>query len=169
MSAVTDLVKALRILGVSPNDDAETIRKAWRALLRSYRPDIARRDPLTASKKLADINLAFKAVCACGSGDLEKLRSELKERARREDSDRRDALMLRRRAQRKREELKAAVRKMAGTCPTASSDVDQTQLGNSAPANIDVASLVERAERGFGEALGICSLLNFANARSSYL
>lgn len=169
MPAVTDLVKALRILGVSPNDDPDTIRKAWRALVRTYRPDTARRDPLIASKKLADINLAFEAVCACDTGALDKLRADIEERARQEDNNRRDALMLQRRAQRKRENLKAAARKMTEACPTTLADVDQQQIAREAECAKDVASLIERAEKGFGQALGICSSLNFANARSSYV
>ncbi|MEM6587889.1 MAG: J domain-containing protein [Pseudomonadota bacterium] len=165
---MNDLPKALRILGVSLNDDAETIRKAWRALVRTYRPDTARRDPLLASKKLADINTAFEAVCAAESGALEKLRVEIEDRAQQAERDRRDAQMLRERSRRKREKLVAAARALDKECAKSMDDGDRLVIGQNTNRDTGDACLTERAEKGFLEAMGVCSLLNFANARSSY-
>jgi curved DNA-binding protein CbpA len=50
------------ILGVSPWDDAATIRSAWRALVRQYHPDLARTDREGANRRLAEINHAFDVV-----------------------------------------------------------------------------------------------------------
>ncbi|MEM7670708.1 MAG: J domain-containing protein [Pseudomonadota bacterium] len=50
---------AFRLLGVSPDADAVTIRKAWRALVREYHPDQFRGDKEAANRRLAEINAAF--------------------------------------------------------------------------------------------------------------
>lgn len=160
---MSDLVKALHILNVSPNDDAQTIRSAWRALVRTYRPDMARRDPLIASKKLADINTAFEAVRAAESGDLAKLRAEIEERARKEEQKRQEALIRRTKMQKQRD-----------TQRTNGSEKDTVAIGQAATDahardyNVDVAAAVERAEKGFLEAMDVCSLLRFVRVRSSY-
>ncbi|MEM7731267.1 MAG: J domain-containing protein [Pseudomonadota bacterium] len=166
---MTDLVKALRILGVSPSDDAQTIRKAWRALVRTYRPDTARRDPLTASKKLADINLAFEAVCAADSGALAELQAEIEERAKQKERNRHDAMMLQARARRKREKLFAEARARDAVNAHLAREQEQPLLARNGGRDMCSAQLIDRAEKGFVDAMGICSLLNFANARSSYV
>lgn len=62
---MTDTVRTCpwTLLGVSPEDDAATIRSAWRALVRSYHPDLAKSDRVAANRKLAEINAAFDAIC----------------------------------------------------------------------------------------------------------
>ncbi|MEL6647138.1 MAG: J domain-containing protein [Pseudomonadota bacterium] len=80
---MTDVERAFAILGVSPTDDAATIRKAWRALVRSYHPDTARTDPAGANKRLTEINVAFDAVSACSAEDLAKLKVKRAENLRR--------------------------------------------------------------------------------------
>ena len=76
----TDIEKAFAILGVSPTNDAATIRKAWRALVRSYHPDTARTDPVAANKRLTEINVAFDAVSACSAEDLARLSAKIAKR-----------------------------------------------------------------------------------------
>ncbi|MEO0371906.1 MAG: J domain-containing protein [Pseudomonadota bacterium] len=73
---MTDFEKAFAILGVSPTDDEATIRKAWRALVRSYHPDTARTDPVGANKRLTEINVAYDVVSACSPSDLARLKTE---------------------------------------------------------------------------------------------
>ena len=51
-----------KLLGVSPWDSPAVIRQAWRALVRSYHPDLAGTDREAANRKLAEINAAFDAV-----------------------------------------------------------------------------------------------------------
>ncbi len=82
-STHTDRISPWSLLGVSPEDDPATIRSAWRALVRSYHPDLARTDRAAANRKLAEINAAFDAVC-----DHEATRCRL-DAARRAESARR--------------------------------------------------------------------------------
>lgn len=55
---------AFDILGIPEDSDPKTVMAAWRALVRSYHPSIAKTDPQGANRKLAEINAAFDAVCA---------------------------------------------------------------------------------------------------------
>lgn len=50
---------AFKLLGIKPGSDAATVRKAWRALVRTYHPDLAKTDPVAANARLAEINSAF--------------------------------------------------------------------------------------------------------------
>lgn len=52
------------VLGVSPNDDEETIKKAYRALVKKYHPDRYANTPLAeeANEKLKDINRAYDII-----------------------------------------------------------------------------------------------------------
>ncbi len=52
------------VLGVSPNDDEETIKKAYRRLVKKYHPDRYQGSPLAeeASEKLKEINLAYDII-----------------------------------------------------------------------------------------------------------
>ncbi len=52
------------VLGVSPNDDEETIKKAYRRLVKKYHPDRYQGSPLAdeASEKLKEINLAYDMI-----------------------------------------------------------------------------------------------------------
>lgn len=52
------------VLGVNPNDDEETIKKAYRNLVKKYHPDRYANSPLAeqASEKLKEINLAYDII-----------------------------------------------------------------------------------------------------------
>ncbi len=52
------------VLGVSPNDDEETIKKAYRALVKKYHPDRYQNTPLAeeANEKLKEINRAYDII-----------------------------------------------------------------------------------------------------------
>ena len=56
------------VLGVSPNDDEETIKKAYRTLVKKYHPDRYANSPLAeeANEKLKEINLAYDMICGKG-------------------------------------------------------------------------------------------------------
>lgn len=53
-----------KVLGVSPNDNEETIKKAYRNLVKKYHPDRYANSPLAeqASEKLKEINLAYDII-----------------------------------------------------------------------------------------------------------
>lgn len=77
-----DRRRAFRLLGIAPTGDKAEIRRAWRALVRTYHPDLARHDPAEASRRLADINHAFDLVMALPEGPSEtKRRAEAQRRA----------------------------------------------------------------------------------------
>ena len=65
-----DLKVAFDLLGIEPSNDEKIVRQAWRALVRTYHPDMAKTDPAGANKRLAEINAAFDAVCACTAADV---------------------------------------------------------------------------------------------------
>lgn len=54
------------VLGVNPNDDEETIKKAYRTLVKKYHPDRYANSPMAeqASEKLKEINLAYDMICS---------------------------------------------------------------------------------------------------------
>lgn len=56
--------RAFRSLGVSPDADRATVRKAWRALVRRYHPDQVRGDKVEANRRLAELNSAFDLATA---------------------------------------------------------------------------------------------------------
>ncbi len=62
MAKEFERMKACKLLGVSPRDDAATVRRAWRALVRTYHPDQFTGDKDAASKRLAELNAAYDAV-----------------------------------------------------------------------------------------------------------
>lgn len=53
---------ALQLLGVEEGADEKEIRRAWRALVRTYHPDQARADPEAANQRMAEINAAFDVL-----------------------------------------------------------------------------------------------------------
>ena len=57
-----EIAKAYRILGVTPDVSDKEMRSAWRKLVRSYHPDLARTDPEAASHRMGEINAAYDAV-----------------------------------------------------------------------------------------------------------
>jgi len=72
---MTQLQAAFDLLGVSPDSDPATVKKAWHVLVRSYHPDMANTDPQAANRRLAEINAAYDAVCASTKADRSHLRS----------------------------------------------------------------------------------------------
>ena len=54
--------QAFDLLGAQPSDDAATIRKAWRAMVRTYHPDSFAGDKAVANAKLAELNAAFDTL-----------------------------------------------------------------------------------------------------------
>lgn len=79
---MTQLQAAFDLLGVPPGSDAATVKAAWRALVRSYHPDMAKTDPKQANRRLAEINAAFDAVSANLRIDRTRRRAEAMERVR---------------------------------------------------------------------------------------
>ena len=57
-----EIAKAYRILGVTPEVSDKEMRSAWRKLVRSYHPDLARTDPEEASHRMGEINAAYDDV-----------------------------------------------------------------------------------------------------------
>lgn len=60
---------AFAMLGVSPDDDAATIRRAWRHLVRCYHPDSVRGDKQAANARLAALNAAYDVVLGVQADD----------------------------------------------------------------------------------------------------
>lgn len=187
---MTDLEKAFCVLGVSPGDDDATIRKAWRALVRSYHPDTARHDPVGANKRLTDINVAFDAVCACTPEDIEKLQAAAAHRASLAERARRDILARQRQARDKvrakqRQAQKASRAASPEPVHTSEAEAETTEqptpvqetpvvmrtpsTRNREAVKSGITALVARAERGFLDAIQVCSGLAHTPARSSYL
>lgn len=77
-----DLRRALELLGVDLTADDAAIRKAWRALVRSYHPDLARIDREAANRRLAEINAAYDIVAAFPEAERTRLlKAEARARA----------------------------------------------------------------------------------------
>ena len=57
-----DIAYAYELLGVTPDVSDKEMRSAWRKLVRSYHPDLARPDPEEASRRMGEINAAYDAV-----------------------------------------------------------------------------------------------------------
>lgn len=85
---------AFDILGLPPTADAQTIRKAWRALARTYHPDRYREDPAAATRKMAALNEAFSLLRSAGSPQPAS-QSDKPRRARPQPSTRHLALAVR--------------------------------------------------------------------------
>lgn len=71
-----DLKTAFDLLGIEPTKDLKRVRRAWRALVRSYHPDMARSDLRGARRRLAEINAAFDAISSCSARDVQRLLEE---------------------------------------------------------------------------------------------
>lgn len=93
------ILSAFELLGVAPDSDDATIRKAWRALVRTYHPDMAKSDPQGANRRLAEINAAFDVVSACTAGERQRLRRLMAEKRRAEEARRREMAARQARAQ----------------------------------------------------------------------
>lgn len=88
---MTRLQAAYDILGISPDSDEATVKAAWRALVRTYHPDMARTDPEGATRRLAEINAAFDAIGAASPDQRHKLAEAAAHRARKAAQARRKA------------------------------------------------------------------------------
>ncbi len=123
-----ELKKSYALLGVSPQDDAATVKAAWRRLVRNYHPDQVKTDLDEANKRLAEINAAFDAVRAAEKRDAkaetyERLRKRAREQAlRREAAQARAAAeeKAKKAAQKKREQAAKAQQGKRGSVPQAS-------------------------------------------------
>lgn len=80
---MTQLQAAFDLLGVPPGSDAATVKQAWRTLVRSYHPDMAKTDRQQANRRLAEINAAFDVVSASIKRDRTRRRAEALDQARR--------------------------------------------------------------------------------------
>lgn len=182
---MTDLERAFEILGVAPTDDAAVLRKAWRALVRSYHPDTARTDPEGANKRLTEINVAFDAVSSCKPGEIAKLKAGIAKRQLMAERMRREALQREKevRAKRQAEQEKACrsaservereprqekVRARKAEAAKPSRAARTTAVRQQSAGERDIALLVARAEQGFLDAVKACSLRGLVPTQSSY-
>lgn len=92
-----NLMHAFEILKVEPGSDDATLRKAWRALVRTYHPDMAKADPESANRRLAEINAAWDLVSSSTQDDIQRLKEMMDQRVR--AAQRRRKAMEERRAQ----------------------------------------------------------------------
>lgn len=63
----TQTLRAFNLLGIAPTEDQAEIRRAWRASVRTYHPDLAKEDRAAANRRLAEINEAFDLLIAASS------------------------------------------------------------------------------------------------------
>lgn len=85
---MNDLLHAFEILNVDPGCDDATLRKAWRALVRTYHPDMAKSDPKGANARLAEINAAWDMVSSSTADDVARARETVLRRRRQENEAR---------------------------------------------------------------------------------
>ncbi len=57
-----EIAQAYDMLGVTPDATDKEMRSAWRKLVRTYHPDLAKTDPEEASRRMGEINAAYDAV-----------------------------------------------------------------------------------------------------------
>ncbi|WP_298919022.1 J domain-containing protein [uncultured Roseobacter sp.] len=96
---MNELLNAFEILGVAPGSDDETIRRAWRALVRTYHPDMAKADPKGANRRLAEINAAWDLVSARTDADVRRLKLMMAQRRLAEERRQRELELRRQQAQ----------------------------------------------------------------------
>jgi len=170
---MTDLEKAFRLLGIPPSSDAASIRRAWRSLVRSYHPDMAKVDPKGANKRLAEINAAFDAVSCCTDADIKALRADIARRAKRaarawkQDKNRSAA------SQSEPDGQDKSDASHSQNAVTLTPIRDRKASQNSAavrrfPRRDTDSRTSRRAQQGFAEALKIFSGLYGASKRSTY-
>ncbi|WP_223423703.1 J domain-containing protein [Tateyamaria pelophila] len=102
---MNELLHAFKILNVKPGCDDATLRKAWRALVRTYHPDMAKADPKRANQRLAEINAAWDLVSSSSEIEVQRLAEMLAKRDRDARQQRKD---MERRRTRARAAFKAA-------------------------------------------------------------
>lgn len=79
------VLSAFEILGISPHSSDAEIRSAWRALVRTYHPDMAKSDPEEANRRMAEINAAVDAIAALSETDKAVYREAEQNRRRAEE------------------------------------------------------------------------------------
>ncbi|MEP4195087.1 MAG: DnaJ domain-containing protein [Aliishimia sp.] len=100
-----DRKAAFDLLGISQDSSEAEIRSAWRSLVRSYHPDLAKSDPEAANAKLAQINAAFDLLDTVQ--DMQKQAREDEARARQQQEAIRQANEAAKAAQEEAERLQA--------------------------------------------------------------
>lgn len=70
---MNELLRAFDILGVQPGSDDATLRTAWRALVRTYHPDMAKTDLKAANQRLAEINAAWDLIGSSTEKQVQQL------------------------------------------------------------------------------------------------
>mgnify|MGYP001555350833 CR=1 FL=1 len=177
---MNQILTAFDILGISPDSDDATIRTAWRALVRTYHPDMAKSDPVAANKRLAEINAAHDAVPACTEEEKRKIRAEFKRRAQ-------AAAQAKREQERRRREARSAHREGDDPRTNAKRTTAHQQAHQQAhqhaqsaqaaagrahrPAQGDpqaVSGLSQMAARAFQTAQVVCSKERKVERRSTY-
>lgn len=84
------LLRAFQTLNVEPGCDDIVLRRAWRALVRTYHPDMARSDPARANARLAEINAAWDLICSCTAEDVQRAKDMVAQRHRAAERRHRD-------------------------------------------------------------------------------
>lgn len=164
---MTDLEYAFRLLDIAPTDDEKKIRRAWRGLVRSYHPDMARTDPESANKRLAEINAAFDAVSSCTLAQVRQLQRTRAERLRRINRARRAKMN-------DAQHIPQTSALIVVTQPMSSqqqcSDKTHAPVADSpAPGSAEDFSRALIADQGFNSAMRVCSRIVRARPRSLYL
>lgn len=69
------------VLGVNPTDDEETIKKAYRELVKKYHPDKYVNNPLAdlAAEKMKEINKAYDMIINKNTGFTAKRQQRLQQ------------------------------------------------------------------------------------------
>lgn len=174
---MTHLQAAFDLLGVPPGSDAATVKAAWRGLVRSYHPDMAKTDQQQANRRLAEINAAFDAVSASIKIDRTRRRAEAMERARQmaraAERARLEALALREAAQQAAaraaltEAAQSALRAERGVVRTRPTGEEETAAD---AGDIRALSLLgQKAAAAFRLVQLACSRERKAEPRSVYL
>lgn len=153
---------AFDLLGVSPTDSPADIRKAWRALVRTYHPDQYRGDKAGANARLAELNAAYDVVEAFRPEDAKAAAHAAARRAddirkaearRRADASRRAAEARRASAARKAEEDRRQREREAATAARAARKARTA----SQHRPVGEAQMIRRAQAAFCAALQACS------------
>lgn len=175
---MNDLLRAFEILNVDPGCDGETLRKAWRALVRTYHPDMAKSDPKGANARLAEINAAWDLVSSSTADEVAHAREAVLRRRRQKNDDRearvRAAFKATEESQSKR---KAATEKAATADAGASYVAPDTKPTVEEGRRIQVpasemwakAQIAKIARQAFQSAQIVCSSEIHASNRSLYM
>ena len=171
---MTRLQAAFDILGVSPDSDAATVKKAWRALVRTYHPDMARTDREAATRRLAAINAAFDAIGASTEAERRSLAEAIARRRLAEEAARRARARAHAQAQRRESDAARAAKpgerataeataraRAASACSAGGAERPRTGSAPAGSAGPDgdhaTWDLARKAARAFQAAREVCS------------